>query len=87
MEIDWRNVINGMVGPFPEGGEEMPELEIIKKNKVGLEDKGEFSKLSMVIWFFTDSETGKTYTMQKHWLIDHGEVSLREALLAIKKQT
>lgn len=85
-DMDWRKVINDLNGPFPEVGSDIPELEVIRKSKVGPDDPGDFSKLSMVVYFFVDKETGKTYSTQKHWLVEYGEVPLREAIQVIKKQ-
>lgn len=84
-DIDWRKVVNNINGPFPEIGSDIPELEIIRKDKIGLQDKGEFSKLSMVVYFFSDKETGKTYSTQRHWLVEFGEVPLKQAIEAIKR--
>lgn len=86
-EINWREVVNKMTGPFPETGIDTPAFEVIKKKpELSPDDVGEFSKLSMVIYFFTDPRTGKTYTAQRHWLMEFGEVELRDALKAIEKK-
>lgn len=86
-EINWKEEVNKLTGPFPEVGMGAPQMELleVKKSKLKLEGKGQFSKLSTEIFFFVDKQTGKTYTMQKHWLTEYGEVSLREALIAVKK--
>lgn len=87
-ELDWAKLVNDLdEEPLSEKGLNPPDLEVIRKKKLGLEDAGDFSKLSMVVYFFVDKETGKTYTMQKHWIVEYGEVTLRDALLTIKKQT
>ena len=85
-EIDWRTVINGLTGPFPEVGADPSPTESQDRQKLELDDMGEFSRLSMVIYFFTDNETGKTFTTQRHWLTEYGDVSLRDALSEIKKK-
>lgn len=84
MNINWAKEIQSLNGPFPEVGIEPPDIEKISKSRPELEDSGEFSKLVTEIYFFIDKETGKTYTMQKHWLAEYGTVSLRDALLHIK---
>jgi len=85
-DIDWRQIVNGLTGPFPEVGSGPSEIESQDRQRLELDDMGEFHKLSMVIYFFTDNETGKTFTTQRHWLTEFGEVSLREALSAIKRK-
>jgi hypothetical protein len=84
MSIDWENIINGLTGPFPEVGSNPPDIEMFKK-KFNPDDLGQFSKLTTEIYFFVDKDTKKTYTKEKHWIVEYGEVSLKDAQEAIKK--
>lgn len=85
MGFDWEGIINGMDFELPENGSNPPTLEMSKRKIPELVDKGEFSKLTTEVYFFINKEDNKTYTMQKHWLSEYGEVALRDALLVIKK--
>ncbi len=84
--VDWENIINNLSVPAPEVGASPPTIESIKKG-VDLETEGEFSKLTIQIWFFVDKETGKTYTTQKHNIIEYGDdIELGDAIAEIKRQ-
>jgi hypothetical protein len=87
-DIDWRKEIENLGGPpMPEVGADPPTFEVIQVDKpeVSLADMGDFSKLRIDIYFFAATETGKTYTMQKQFLTEYGEVPLKDALAHIKK--
>lgn len=86
MNVDWRDLINDLDGPFPEEGTGPPDIEMFPKKKFNPEDLGQFSKLTTEIYFFIDKETKKTYTKEKHWIVEYGEVPLKEAIAAIKKE-
>lgn len=91
LDIDWRSIINGLPGPFPEVGDDPPDMEMIPEeeppNKFNLkmDTVGEYSKLIVEIHFFNVPETGKKYTMQNHLMEDYGELTLKEVLQSIKK--
>lgn len=80
--IDWEQIVNGLAGPFPEVGLAPPQIETEDTDV----PTGEFYKLSMIVYFFTDDKTGKTYTTQKHWLTEYpGSVNLDQVKEVIKK--
>jgi len=83
--MDWEKEINKLNVPMPEVGLAPPDWEIEKKD-VDLDTRGDFSRLDIKIYFFVDKETGKTYTMSRHNLIDYEEVTLEEAIAEIKRQ-
>jgi hypothetical protein len=85
MDIDWRKEINKMRGPFPEVGIDAPEAETIKSNLPALDQEGDFSKMTTEVYFFVDNDSGKVYTMEKHWMTEFGEVPLKVALQYIKR--
>ncbi len=85
-DINWRNIINDIDIDLPSDGIDASTLESIPKNVPELEDVGDFSKLTTEVYFFVDKKTKKTYTMQKHWMTEYGEVPLRMVLLSLKKK-
>lgn len=86
MNIDWEKEINRIRGPWPEVGYDPPEMEFIRNKIPALDQTGDFSKITTEVYFFIDNDTGKTYTMEKHWLTEFGEVPLRDALQHIKRK-
>ena len=85
-DINWRNIINDIDIDLPSDGLDANILEAIPTNVPALEDMGDFSKLTTEVYFFVDKKTKKTYTMQKHWMTEYGEVPLRLVLLSLKKK-
>lgn len=87
MEVNWEQEINALdVENLSEKGLDSPELESLHPGYPSLDGLGDYSKLTTEVYFYVDKKSGKTYTMQKHWLTEYGEVSLREVLLHIKKK-
>lgn len=87
MDVNWEEEINSLdVEDLSEKGLTPSSLESLHPNVPALEDIGDYSKLTTEVFFYVDKKTGKTFTMQKHWLTEYGEVSLRNVLLHIKKE-
>src|SRR5258706_8211482 len=92
-ELFWRKELNALRGPFPEVGLEPPKeettIEEPEKESIGGIDPdttGNFSKITMDIYFFMDHETHKYFMMQGQSLTDFGEKTLREAVEIVKKK-
>lgn len=89
--VNWEKEIEGLTGPFPEVGSDPPAMESItveqpkKKNLPDLDDIGEFTKIITEVFIFEDFDNGKRYSMQRHEVEDYGEMTMRDALISIRK--
>lgn len=86
----WRSHINQLRGPFPEAGVEPPLEESIGEVKTinGLDPAtlGNFTCVTMDIYFFMDAKTNKYFLMQNQKMIDLGEMSLERAAALVKRR-
>lgn len=82
----WKNTINSMIGPFPEMGIEPPDLESINDGRAHLETLGNFSKVTLDVYFFLNSKENKYFTMQTQVMTDFGEISLGKAVEMVRKK-
>jgi hypothetical protein len=86
----WKDAINKLTGPFPEAGTEPPDYEFIKEVKTydGMDPSsvGNFSRISLDIYFFFDQVNHKYFMMQNQKMFDLGEMTLEEAAEIVKKR-
>lgn len=78
---------------MPEVGVEPPKEEIIEppeeKELIGgidPEATGNFSKITMDVYFFMDHETRKYFMMQDQRMVDFGDIPLRKAVEIVKRK-
>lgn len=91
----WRNVINKIEGPFPEVGIGPPIPEVIKVEEepkpdvppaLDLTQTGNFSRVTMELYFFLDGNTQKYFTMQNQNITDFGEMTLGKAVQIVRRR-
>ena len=84
----WRTIVNSLsTVPFPEVGSEPPLEETISDSpQVDPALIGNFSRVSMDIYFFLDPNTHKYFTFQNQYMIDYGKVTLGEAAEMVRKR-
>jgi len=88
----WRNAINGLDIPLPEIGTDPPQEEQIVEERTDLinglppETKGNFSKVTMDIYFFMSPIAQKYFMMQAQNMTDYGEVSVKRAVEIVKRR-
>jgi hypothetical protein len=93
-ELFWRKTLDTLrAGPLPEVGlepsQEETKAEIPKKELIGGFDPdsiGNFSKITMDVYFFMDQETHKYFMMQGQFMNDYGEMSLKKAMEMVKRR-
>lgn len=86
----WKNVINSITAPFPEVGSAPPVEETIKDAKAfnGIDPNsvGNFSRITLDIYFFMDTKSNKYFMMQSQKMVDLGEMTLGEAAEIVKRR-
>lgn len=90
----WRAAINKLRGPLPEVGKEPPAIEKVEEavvqkdliNGLDPETLGNFSKITMDVYFFMDQGTHKYFMMQAQTMTDYGEIELRKAVDMVKRK-
>ena len=83
-EYDWEKIINDLDLPdLDENGTPAPSMESIEQ---GMDDVGNFSRLTMEVFFFVDKNNDRTYTKSIHYMVDYGEVPLNLAIKEIKNR-
>jgi len=89
----WRNAINGLRGPLPEVGADPPTIEEVTeeedKELIGGYDPdslGNFSKITVDIFFFMNPMEHKYYMMQAQNMTDYGEIKLSKAAEIAKRK-
>lgn len=95
-EAFWRGALSKLRGPFPEIGlpppveettkEAEPEQEKNLINGIDPDAVGNFSKITMDVYFFMDFETHKYFMMQGQTMADYGEMTLRKAVEKVKRR-
>lgn len=91
-ESFWRKTLEGLRGPFPEIGDDPPAIELEEEEEkptiggIDPDALGNFSRLTMDVWFFMNTETNKYYMMQSQGMTDYGEKVLREAVEMVKRR-
>ncbi len=90
----WRAQLEALRGPIPEIGEEPPADEVVVSKKEDFKDTngidpesiGNFSKVTMDVYFFMNTEDNRYFMMQTQSMTDFGEMSLQQAVEAVKKR-
>lgn len=90
----WKDVINGLQIPAPDMSTlenpsetiEAVDEESKETAKYDLKSVGQFSRVSMDVYFFTDNETKKFFMMQHQSMEDMGEMTLKKATEIVKRR-
>lgn len=90
----WRTQLSALRGPLPEVGTDPPMEEIQVEpeddfkatNGIDPQSIGNFSKVTMDIYFFMDTESNRYFMMQSQSMTDFGEMSLQKAAEMVKRK-
>lgn len=88
----WRQQINALNVPLPEIGSDPPASETEQGEKKVLiggidpDSAGNFSKITIDVYFFLNPATNKYFMMQTQNMMDYGEISFKKATEIVKRK-
>lgn len=83
--VNWSKVINEMTGPFPEVGDEAPDLEKLPQEANAKDMIGNLTRLTLDIFIFDNDEIEQAYMMQNESMRIYEDISLKDSMELVKR--